>query len=496
MGESATSARYRFSDGSPVGVVLGMSMRQAAPIVVGVAWLTVLLMAGRPIVGALGLGVGLVLSFGRWKRAPLYEVVVPGSSLLIRRWRGREPWTRRSLPATDADAKAADVPGCLRDLELEELQLPWPPGDRAVATIVDRRAGTVSVALAVQGGGFPVASPKEQDVLVATWGSALAPFARAQCPVARVTWQEWTRPAGVGAHRTFLDELGVESPHTAAVEDYETLLDQQAPFTTSHEVVVMLTVELRRVRRRRSTDHLRAAIDVLVDEARQFCSRLSAHGFDVSPPLDSNALVTALRLRSDPCRGSEVDREATLASATGKKAIEWGPIALHADWFDARVDGSFHRSYRVASWPMLPVAADWLAPLLNVTDVTRTVTVVMEPVPTARAAQEANRQMTSIESDQMQKSRHGFRLTARERRRHDDAETRERELAEGHPLFRHVALLTVTSGTLEQLDEDCATIEQAAAQSLLDIRPLAAQQDKAWVASLPLGRSVRQGRWA
>ncbi len=48
-------ARYRFSDGARIGVLLGMSMRQALPIVVGVHWLTLMLMAGIPIVGILGL---------------------------------------------------------------------------------------------------------------------------------------------------------------------------------------------------------------------------------------------------------------------------------------------------------------------------------------------------------------------------------------------------------------------------------------------------------
>ena len=144
---------------------------------------------------------------------------------------------------------------------------------------------------------------------------------------------------------------------------------------------------------------------------------------------------------------------------------------------------------------MLPVAADWMAPLLTVDDVTRTVTVVLEPVPLRSAAQDANRQLTSIEADHEQKERHGFRLTARERRRHADVETRERELAEGHPMFRHVGIVTVTAPTLDELDEACGRVEQAAAQSLLDLRPLAARQVEGWVASLPLGRSVRQGGW-
>ena len=38
-------------------------------------------------------------------------------------------------------------------------------------------------------------------------------------------------------------------------------------------------------------------------------------------------------------------------------------------------------------------------------------------------------------------------------------------------------------------------VEQAAAQSMLDLRPLAARQAEGWVASLPVGRTVRPGAW-
>src|SRR5207248_1982627 len=105
----------------------------------------------------------------------------------------------------------------------------------------------------------------------------------------------------------------------------------------------------------------------------------------------------------------------------------------------------------------------WLGPLLTSDGATRTVTVVLEAVPLSRAAADANRQLTSIESDHAQKERHGFRLTARERRRQADVEGRERELAEGHPEFRHVGLVTVTAGTVDELEEACAKVEQAAA---------------------------------
>ena len=40
------------------------------------------------------------------------------------------------------------------------------------------------------------------------------------------------------------------------------------------------------------------------------------------------------------------------------------------------------------------------------------------------------------------------------------------------------------------LDDECADLEQAAAQSLLDLRPLDARHDLGWLASLPLGRTL------
>lgn len=496
MTSSTTPAlRYRFGDGTRVGVLLGMSLRQAAPLVVGVLWLTLCLMVELPLVGAVGPLAGVVVSFGRWRRAPLYEVAAPGLRLMWQQWRKRDRWTRTSLLA-GGPGYDHDVPDALAGLDLLDVAVGWPPGERNVGIVFDRRAGSLSMTVRVEGVGFPVASLSEQDALVAAWGAALAPLARAQCPVSRVTWQEWSHPVGTTEHRQFLAGLASESAHVAAVDDYERLLAEQTPFTIAHEVLVTFTLELRRIRRRRGSDHRRVAVDALVDEMRQFCSRLSAAGFSADVPLSPIELSTAVRLRSDPLRSGQLDAlHRSLAAATGRGGLEWGPMALQPDWFAVRVDGAMHRSFRVATWPMLPVAADWLAPLLTVDDVTRTMTVVLEPVALSQAASDANRQLTSIEADQMQKERHGFRLTARERRRHDDVETRERELAEGHPLFRHVGLVTVTAADQDGLEDAAASVEQAAAQAMLDLRPLGARQVEGWVASLPLGRSVRTGSW-
>ena len=165
-------------------------------------------------------------------------------------------------------------------------------------------------------------------------------------------------------------------------------------------------------------------------------------------------------------------------------------MAAETAWGRVAVDGSLHRSFRVATWPLLPVAADWLGPLLGTAGATRTVTVLLEPVPTSKAARLADREVMSREADADMKERRGFRVSARDRKRMDDVRQRETELTDGHPEFRFIGLVDVTAPTPDALDDACAAVEQAAAQSLVDLRPLEARHDLGWVASLPLGRTV------
>lgn len=496
-GSVSASERYRFGDAGRSGAMFGLSVRQGLPIVIGVLWLTMWLMAEMPLIGLLGPVVGLTVAFGRWRKAPLFDVAVPGVLLLWRRTRHRSVWVRGSLLGQGLGYEH-ESPRSLEGLELLDVTVPWLPNQqRSIGVVRDGSAGSVSVVVRVSGNGFAVASLREQDGLVGLWGAALGPLARAQCAVSKLTWQEWSHPVGIDGHVAFLESTGGLSDQSNAGDDYRDLLDRQAPFTIAHEVLVTLTVEVRRVRSRRQVEPLTAAIEVLTDETRLLIARLESSDLTVESVLSPVEVCDAIRVRSDPTRlaGAQFGRRRSLSAAAGRGPGEWGPMAVEADWLHVRVDGSFHRSYRIALWPMLPVTADWLSPLLTGDSATRTVTMVFEPVPLARAAKDANRQLTSIEADRQQKERHGFRLTAGERRRQVDVETRERELAEGHPEFRHVGIVTVTADSLEALEDASARVEQAAAQSLLDLRPLAARQAEGWVTSLPLGRSVRQGTW-
>ena len=483
---------YRFADSHRPGLLLGLSAGQALPVIGGVLVLAVVLQSPvPPLAGLVGPAVGCAVAFGRWRGAPLPEIVVPAMVLSMRRRTARHRWFR---PPLVGDNTGAALPRPLHGLELLESASPGLGPIAPAAVVRDRRAATVSAVLRVRGQGFPLAAAAEQDAMLAGWANSLSPFAREHSPVAKVVWQEWAHPIDADAHREFLASLGISTGTSdPGTLDYLALVDQQAPVTVAHDVLVTVTVDQRRVRARRtSTSRFEAAVEALTDEVRLFTARLDAAGLIVVGTLTPAELSAALRVRSDPGRTEQIATlTRSLAAAARRGALEWGPMAVEEDWSHVRVDSAYHRTYRIGSWPPLPVGSDWLAELLNETRAVRTITVVLEPVPMGRAARAADREVMAREADADMKTQKGFRVNARERKRLADVEARERELSEGHAEFHFAGLVTVTAADPDALDDACADIEQAAAQCLLDLRPLDGRHHAGWVASLPLGRALR-----
>ena len=97
-GTTREAARYRFGDSSRSGMLLGLSLRQGAPLVAGMLWLALALMIELPLVGLVGLALASVASFGRWRHTPLYDIAAPGARLGLRRLRGSR---RMDTPLVD-----------------------------------------------------------------------------------------------------------------------------------------------------------------------------------------------------------------------------------------------------------------------------------------------------------------------------------------------------------------------------------------------------------
>ena len=96
----------------------------------------------------------------------------------------------------------------------------------------------------------------------------------------------------------------------------------------------------------------------------------------------------------------------------------------------------------------------------------------------------------ALESAEAAKSKHGFRVRASERRAREEVERREHELVAGHGELAYCGLVHVTAINLDELDDAGADFEQCAARAGVQLRPLEGRHAAAWVAGLPLGRTL------
>jgi hypothetical protein len=140
-----------------------------------------------------------------------------------------------------------------------------------------------------------------------------------------------------------------------------------------------------------------------------------------------------------------------------------------------------HRTYWIAQWPRLDVGPAFLAPVLLSPTAVRSFSVVVEPVPPARARLAIEAAVTSDEADEELRRERGFRTTARRRKQQAATRRREAELAEGHEELRFAGFITVSGRDGDELERTCDEITQSAQQAYLDLQPMWGQQDTGFV---------------
>jgi hypothetical protein len=338
--------RYRFAALQRTGLFGAVPPTLLVTLSVAVigGWAAVLV--GAPLVlVALPLVVGGLVGFGRVGGQPIHALVPHLASWAWRRLRRRQSWCR-PVPLLADSQRVHSLPPALAGLELFDVDLPRTGGGATLGVVRDRPAGAVSAVLRVAGDGqFALADAAVQDAKVDLWGLALAGFCREGAAVSRITWHEWTSPTGVGDHKTDLESRWADEPETPARRAYLALVDTVAPTSVRHEVLLTITVDLRRVRRRSGMSSFATAVEALGEEVRLFGARLEHAGVRVGPPLRAAEIITATRTRSDPSllpRLTTLQR--SLAAASGRAAPVFGPMAVDEGWAQVRVDGAVHRT--------------------------------------------------------------------------------------------------------------------------------------------------------
>ena len=122
---------------------------------------------------------------------------------------------------------------------------------------------------------------------------------------------------------------------------------------------------------------------------------------------------------------------------------------------------------------------------------TRVLSVIAEPLPTARALREIRKAKVEHAADAAQRQRIGQIEDEATRAEVADLQRREAELVAGHGDLRFTGLVTVSAGSEAQLEDRCVALETAAAQAMCEVRRLVGQQGVAFLAgALPLARGV------
>jgi len=336
-----------------------------------------------------------------------------------------------------------------------------------IGVIGDAEASTWSAALPVGGTGFGLLGEAERCDRIAAWSGALAAMARDGAGLQRLQWLSTTYPA-------WLDGPLAGGGAGTAGEHYSRLLEEAAPDLWSHEVYVVVTVRHPGVAR----GGTETAVTRLREQLAALDERLRGAGLAPGPPLSPLGLACCVR------------RSFEVAPLAGVAVWPW-PVGVDNGWSRLRVDATWHATYWIAEWPRTEVSGGFLLPLLLVPGLRRVVSVTMAPLPALTAVRRAERERTEGTADADLRHRHGFAVTARNRREQEGRQQREAELADGHAGYRYSGYVTVTELDEEALERACGRLEQAATLAQLELRRLYGAQEEGYCCTLPAGRGCR-----
>lgn len=486
MATERTERMYRFEPLDTSGVFLGLGLVQCVVLGAGMLGGVGALTAGVPLgLAVVPVAAALAVAFGRVGGHHAWEWLLLGASWVGMRL-GRGPRWFARLPLVGDGEPAASLPPCLAGLSL--IEVPWR-GRLSLGAVHDGDRHSLTALVRVAGAPFVIESRADQERLLAGWGDALNQFATERSSVVHLSWSDFARRSGLSEHRAWLAGQAPGVPHPEAAASYAELVADATTTATAHDAVVSITVARDRLGRRSAASDGDSALSRALSMATEALLRaLRAAGLDASDPLDVAEVRRLLRTRIDPAAaqprlvgGRLVERLGLVSSASA------GPLVLESSWRQVQVDGAFHRSWWVASWPRLAVPPCWLEPFLNGAGVTRTMTVIFGPVGAYSSRRRIERDLVKLESDAATKEQQGRRVDARHRRATQSLLDREDELVAGYAEMAYLGLVTVSATSEEELEDHGELVEQLAREAGMELRPLDGRQDLAWAAALPFG---------
>ncbi|GGM88087.1 SCO6880 family protein [Dactylosporangium sucinum] len=383
-----------------------------------------------------------------------------------------------------AERHAWQLPGVLAPTVLLSVD---DGQDGGYAVVWHRRMRTMTVTLRCAAQSTWLADPDAATAWVSTWGGWLAGLGR--IPMVRwVTVTVDTAPdSGTRLADYIAARIAPDGP-PAAVQILRQLVATAPQATADVHTDVSITFEPALSAARPRTVH-----DYLAEVGRALPGLqdgLVGCGLTVLGRASATELAGIVRGCFDPAARGDVTRLLAADPEAAAELLDWGsagPVAAqeHPDRYEH--DGATSVSWAWQEAPRQPVTHHVLARLLAPGDHAKRVTLLYQPLSTARAAAEVEQQVNAAQFRAAYRRARKLDPTARDVADHEQAVQAAREEALGAGVGRISLWVTTTVLDGDELGRAVADIESRAETSKVRLRRLWRSQAAGFAATLPVG---------
>lgn len=395
---------------------------------------------------------------------------------------------RGAVFGPDSLAHRMDLPGDLAGMRM--LSAPNPDGRTRVGLVLDEHASTVTAALLTEGTPIILEESDEQAARLADWEAVMESTCDEDTAITR--WQLLFRSmpdATNMAQQYYLDR--VRHRDTLPAHALRELVAQAAPAAQRHEVILAVAFDLDRLAGDiKATGGDDDAIGVVVVERltelqRQIMeARIPVRGW-----LSPAHYAAVIHTQFDPDSLPLYDLQSGEQHELDPRAA--GPSATERQWKAYLHDSAVSSTVWVHELPRRPVKANWLAPLLQQTDVRRSITLVAEPLAPARAERSINNQRLAAAGSIYMKQKHGLVVDSRTTKELQAAQRLDDELADGAGYFRYSMFVCCTAPDLDRLRRAVTSVRRRLTRVRCSTMVLYGEQDQGFfAAALPLARGL------
>lgn len=472
------------------GVIGKIGLGQIVTIVVGIAlpWLGIKLGSVIAFAVLAAVGVGLVwAAFWRIGGRYVVEWVRPVIGALWSQLVGSAAY-RGAVFGPNSLAHRMDLPGDLAGARM--ISAPHPDGRRRIGLVVDDVQNTVVAALLTEGTPIILEELAEQHGRLEDWEAVMESTCDPESGIAR--WQLLFRSmpdSTNAAQRYYLDRAGGrnELPQQALRE----LVSQAAPASQRHEVVLAVAFDLARLAAdiKASGGDDEAIGVVVVERLAELQRQVADARIPVRAWLSPAHYAAFIHSQFDPESLPLYDLQASAKHEMDPRAA--GPSATERQWRCYLHDSAVSSTVWVHELPRRPVRMNWLSHLLQQSDVRRSISLVVEPLPPARAERSIANQRLAAAGAIHVKDKHGLLVDSRTRKELLAAEQLDDELAAGAGYFRYSMFVTCTAPDVVRLRRSVTAVRRRLTRIRCMSMVLYGEQDQAFFAgALPLARGL------